>query len=278
MCKSFTLIEILVVIVVIGIISSFIVIGISSISDKANISKGKIFIDSVENNLLLNRISYWKLDGNGNDSWGINNLTVNGVTEDGSCVSGSCYFFDGTTADYLIINPINNFPVDQFSISVWVNSSNASTEGSMVSYASTHSDNELLFYLYGSTISIYAVFQATGFTVNDGKWHNIFFTWRNTDGSVRFYKDGGLLSSNTLSIGNTMINGGSLVFGQEQDNIGGGFSSTQAFLGKMDEIKIYNMFLSSSMVKENYYSDLNKLYKNNSTVLEEFKRKVVELK
>ncbi len=75
MSKSFTLIEILVVIVVIGVLSAFILVGMSSISSKANIAKSQVFINSIDNSLLTSRVAYWKLDeGAGtttSDSWGV---------------------------------------------------------------------------------------------------------------------------------------------------------------------------------------------------------------
>ena len=37
-----------------------------------------------------------------------------------------------------------------------------------------------------------------------------------------------------------MTPGGSLVIGQEQDSVGGGFSSSQAFIGSIDEIRVWN--------------------------------------
>jgi prepilin-type N-terminal cleavage/methylation domain-containing protein len=44
MNKSFTLIEILVVIVVIGVLSAFILVGMSSITSSANIAKSQAFL------------------------------------------------------------------------------------------------------------------------------------------------------------------------------------------------------------------------------------------
>jgi len=73
MSNSFTLIEILVVIVIIGILSAFILVGMSSITNSANIAKGKAFADSTRNSLLGNLKAEIKLDeGTGQnigDSW-----------------------------------------------------------------------------------------------------------------------------------------------------------------------------------------------------------------
>jgi len=60
--QSFTLIEILVVIVIIGILSSFIFFTINDSVEKAQITKSKMFAESIRNNLLLNLVSEWKFD------------------------------------------------------------------------------------------------------------------------------------------------------------------------------------------------------------------------
>ena len=40
--------------------------------------------------------------------------------------SGNALDFNGTTSDYVIINPINNFPATTITISFWMNTSDAS--------------------------------------------------------------------------------------------------------------------------------------------------------
>jgi len=57
MNKSFTLIEILVVIVVIGILSAFVLVGMSSITSSANIAKVQAFINSMDNAIIRKSIS-----------------------------------------------------------------------------------------------------------------------------------------------------------------------------------------------------------------------------
>jgi prepilin-type N-terminal cleavage/methylation domain-containing protein len=103
--QSFTLVEILVVIVIIGILSSFIFFTINDSVEKASIAKSKMFSESIRNNLLLNLVSEWKLDGNANDSWGSNNGTPTSVSyeAEANCVSGQCASFGGSTS-YILGN------------------------------------------------------------------------------------------------------------------------------------------------------------------------------
>ena len=75
-------------------------------------------------------------------------------------------------------------------------------------------------------------------------------TWRYSDGAWQFYKDGELQSHNTgLSIGQTIQGGGSLVLGQEQDSVGGSFSSYQSFQGSLTNVNVWSHVLSASAIK-----------------------------
>ncbi|HNP79684.1 MAG TPA: prepilin-type N-terminal cleavage/methylation domain-containing protein, partial [Candidatus Pacearchaeota archaeon] len=120
MNKSFTLIEILVVIVVIGILSAFVLVGMNSITTSANITKGKAFLNSLDNSLLLSRKSEWNFNNlTGTigqdisnaanfvtDNWSSNHGTASGtpnLEEGSSCVTGKCLSFNGST-DYVSIS------------------------------------------------------------------------------------------------------------------------------------------------------------------------------
>ena len=63
---------------------------------------------------------------------------------------------------------------------------------------------------------------------NDGKWHHICQSWENKGGSWKLYKDGVVASQGTgLKTGHVIMPGGCITLGQEQDSLGGGFSSTE---------------------------------------------------
>jgi len=59
------------------------------------------------------------------------------------------------------------------------------------------------------------------------------------------YKDGKNLTAGYITQGIQITPGGALVIGQEQDSVEGGFSIGQAFLGTIDEIKIYDRALNA---------------------------------
>ena len=48
--------------------------------------------------------------------------------------------------------------------------------------------------------------------------------------------------------------GGSLVFAQEQDSVGGGFDSGQCFQGDLGFVRIYDRALEANEIKQNFLS------------------------
>ncbi len=197
----------------------------------------------------FNELSGLITDYSGNDNDGSTN---GGITYGAEGIFNTGLRFDGVN-DYIIINPVNNFPTTEISVEFWMKSSDTNRDGTPISYASSNSDNDFLIYNYKS-FSIYRArnYRNTGVSANDGKWHHIVVTWRSSDGAVKLYKDGVNVYSNTLAAGTSITPGGSLVIAHEQDSVGGSFAAYQAFNGTMDEVVIYNRTLSSSEVLEHY--------------------------
>ena len=87
-------------------------------------------------------------------------------------------------------------------------------------------------------------------SANDGKWHHICVSWRNTDGAWQFYKDGELhMHSRGLKRGHIIKGGGSLVLGQDQDSPGGSFESHQSFQGSLTNVNVWSYVLTASRIK-----------------------------
>lgn len=50
----------------------------------------------------------------------------------------------------------------------------------------------------------------------------------------------------------SIVPGGALVLGQDQDAVGGGFEPEQAFVGRLDEVSVYARVLSAQEVRDHY--------------------------
>jgi prepilin-type N-terminal cleavage/methylation domain-containing protein len=275
MNKSFTLIEILVVIVIIGVLSAFILVGMSSITNSANIAKSQAFLNSLDNSLLLARVSQWKLDDTiTTDSWGTNMGTIAGATSTTNCVQNSCYSFDGN--DY--INCGHVIDNGKVTITLWFKSTNTAQqtlfsfigEGSKGHFSFNHLGNEPIIYLAGSN---YRYFNNSAANYIDGKWHMLYFY---LSGSGQTDILNSVLKIDTIVIANSSSLTGEAQYVWTNFYIGSG--QYLDFNGSIDDVRIYNQEVPTSEIQQNYYSGINKLLVNNRINLSEFNQRIVELK
>jgi len=294
--KSFTLIELLVVIVIIGILAGVIMVSTSSSIDKANITKGKVFSESVKNNLMLNLISEWKFDGptqigsvatveDVKDSWGSNHGSVSGnvlVKGDQDCVSKKCLDLNGAYVSFGNSDALKRI-TRELTVSYWVyvnqapsssyahifSKGYAPSAGNSWTAGLTSSRSGYFFVRYGDN-SAYSHTPAWG-SISLKKW---FFYTHVFKGSsfVATYKDGLLDGgiNNTISFSDIYESAANV-------QMGGGSSSDRYFYGLIDEVKIYDAALTSSQIKQNYIAGLDSLLSNGNISKEDYNRRINEL-
>jgi choice-of-anchor C domain-containing protein len=137
------------------------------------------------------------------------------------------------------------------------------SESPLVSYAVAGTDNEVYLRIMPSGTLSLAINGTVSSTSSpsaqlvDGKQHAVAVSWDNTNGDVRFYIDGQLVQTNTgLKVGTTLQGGGTLVIGQDQDSVDGGYNSTQVFSGTMHDIRVWNRAISDEQISQNYQQKL----------------------
>jgi hypothetical protein len=147
-------------------------------------------------------------------------------------------------------NPIAGVSGTAISTDLWLKTSNTTKNAGIVSYAVSSAMEEfhlrdpaaLAVYVKGTRIN-------TGVVLNDGIWHHLAVTWTSAEGALRVYKDGVLAFSGTVRPGVSLTANGSLVLGQDQDTLGGGFETAQAFLGQLDDAALYPVALTAARVQ-----------------------------
>ena len=164
------------------------------------------------------------------------------------------------------LNPFE-IPETTISVEVWIKTTATNASG-IISYAVSGQSNEHLLY-NPNNLEVYfnGPFVRTGVSVNDGLWHHVVVTWQSSNGSLRLYKDGALAFSTTHQAGVPISTGGSLVLGQDQDTLGGGFQSAQRYIGVLDEFAVYDRVLSASDVLAHYNAGINPLADYEGAVL-----------
>jgi prepilin-type N-terminal cleavage/methylation domain-containing protein len=287
---AFTLIELLVVIAIIGILSGLIVVTMSGVTQKATIAKGQVFSNSLKNALMLNLVSEWKFDGSGvsdggnattvytQDSWsGGNNCSIGGsplVYSGTNCVYGSCLKFDGVD-DYLNCGNGDslNMGLNSWTVAVWAKFGNKTAQQFFIAKGIA-AGRWLLFYS-NNTISAnfyngsgYDYWMATSRIVNDGFWHYVVWTV-NRSSSQLLYLDAKLeIGPASVSSGSSqnVTNASSFLVGQY----------VNFFEGYLDELRIYNVAMPTSQIKEEYYAGLNALYTKGEITGEEYISRINE--
>jgi len=273
MNKSFTLIEILVVIVVIGILSAFVLVGMSSITNNANIAKSKEFANSMRNSLLIDLVSEWKLDGNANDSWGTNNGTLVGPTHlpvlksSNECISGTCYQFDGSE-DYINCSRAH---YETLAAEAWINTYSIPAQG--VAASTFVRTDSYMLYIEGGL----------RWYIHDGTaWRSISYSSLSTN---KWYHVVGTYDLNASTNNHKLYVNGVRVAQVTTTNIRDAgawlrieYIWSQYYSGLIDEVRIYDQVLPASKIQQNYFIGLNKLYKNDGLSKIEYGQRLSELK
>src|SRR5262249_38375301 len=152
----------------------------------------------------------------------------------------------------VIATNFQGFPSATITAEFWARSTDSTKDGSLFSYGAGGEPNSFLIHdqrnlslLLNSSARI-----ATGIAINDGAWHHVAVAW-STSGALQLFKDGTLAFS-TNRAGIPLGDGGALVLGQDQDIIGGGFEAAEAFLGDMDEVRVWSVVRTSAQIAQNF--------------------------
>lgn len=162
--------------------------------------------------------------------------------------------FDGAD-DYVIRNPVKNFPSEKITVEFWVKSSGTGYQA-LFSYTPEDSGNGLLI-----AVDEESVFQVhvgdksvAGGSLGDDNWHHIAVTWQRADGKIKIFKDGYTVLSGTLAREDTLSESGIPVLGNTRECISGNGNTGKAFAGKMDDVRIWDYVRSQEEIQQ----DMNK--------------------
>lgn len=285
---AFTLIELLVVIAVIGILSGLIVVSMNGITQKATIAKAQVFSNSLRNSLMANIVSEWKLDGNVNDSWGTNNGSFSGSppTLSTDCIYGSCYSFDGIN-NYITIPDSNSLDItDAITLEAWVKvfslqnnnyeyiirkTASDPSQGTLYGLLMGYSDAKVRFFLWteDNVGCSFGVDSASLLGLNN--WYHLVATYDYLNHVSKIYINGTLDNTRTVLTGKIRTNANLIYLSSKADG-------TLYFNGLMDNVRIYNVALPISQIKEQYYSGLNSMLLNGQINKDEYQEKFIGLR
>jgi hypothetical protein len=152
--------------------------------------------------------------------------------------------------------------VSDYTFETWMRFNSTQTNQYFMSYAVSGSsmDNELTIgkALDSSRLRVYenqisSDFASAFSNISTGDWFHLVVSSEGTTTIV--YVNGQQVGTSTRTAEqySSMTSGGTLLFGQEQDSLGGGFDNTQEFVGDMSQIRIYtHKGLSAKEVTRNF--------------------------
>ncbi len=219
-------------------------------------------------------VSVQVTDANGLTHTQTVSLTVNDINEAptdiifdaGGADAGSALTVndDGASNEYAAISSFDDFPTTAISLEMQLSSDMTDTSNiSLASYATGGSNNEFLLFSNGSgNLDVYINGSAHGTGIStsdfiDGDSHQLSVTWDSASGELNVYVDGVAEYSGTHQQGSPIQAGGTLVFGQEQDSVGGGFDASQNFEGTISDVRIFDEVRTAEQVADNANTELS---------------------
>jgi len=192
-------------------------------------------------------VSYYKLDSNANDSFGINNGTDTSVSYVAGKVNNAGSY-NGTTSKTIIGNP-SNVQLSSGTISCWIKASSAGASyrqifGKNNAFNLFLKDGVLVGYNYGSFGGVGD--RSTGVNLNDGRWHHLVYVFDSsvTNGSS-IYIDGVLKLTFSMSVSS------------QTEVLCIGFNAGVQFINALiDEPNIYNTKLTQNEIDRIFNSGI----------------------
>lgn len=219
-------------------------------------------------------IAYWKFNENGGQT--VNDSTTHGIdgtlgsssatgqTSDPTwktsdqCVIGSCMYVDGSTnAQYANFGDVSTTKIDTKTVSFWAKPTENATIRGVVSQGGPNwytgfDTSGRMIASYNNSSSVQVVFRSNNnvMTVNEWHFYTYVFSVSGSNVTINFYRDGQAVGTSTSSAGYsaTYASGGLKV-----GTITTG--STNAFIGFIDEVKVFNYVRTAAQIKSDFIQD-----------------------
>lgn len=251
--KSFTLIEVLVVIAIIGLLSSIVLVSLKSARDRAKYARDILTRASIYHIFGVDLSAYWGFEDNAKDDTNVNNGTIQGNPVFTQGVLGKGLKFNGSPDVVRIFNAGQfdrglNFGIStDFSLSVWFKTSyswqgilgkDASPRGYLLRTGNNNVEAWYRCFPLGDFIV-----SANGFV--DGDFHHIVAVY-DRDDKIILYVDGIKRDEEDISQISCDVSNQWDLF------LGANVTSTIYFRGVLDEIMIFNRAITQEEVESIY--------------------------
>jgi prepilin-type N-terminal cleavage/methylation domain-containing protein len=285
--KSFTLLELLVVITIIGILSSIVIVSMSGSTDSASIAKGKAYAQQVHAllgheavlDLSFNETAYDTCSGSSDvcDVSGYGNhgtIYNNEASFVSSPIDGNALSFDGVNDRIDCGNKASLFPASTYSWEFWtkIDSAGAGTLRYYWNKRWGSSNGDLLFirdsnskleWWLGNGVATQHIYSNSALPTNS--WMHIVGTYNGT--AMNMY------INSICQIDKPTLAGPITYPGISNFLIG---QSSLSINGLIDDVRIYSEALPSTEIKKHYVQGLEKLLTNQAITQSEYDQRMEE--
>jgi prepilin-type N-terminal cleavage/methylation domain-containing protein len=272
--SAFTLVELLVVIAIVGLLSTIVLVSTSGLSSQASVTKTLAWARSINSALGAEAVGIWNFDEgientcpDGKDAcdisgWNNHGIMYNFVSPQGYVDTtpsghGSALSFDGVD-DYINLGNATSITTpDILTVEGWIKTTNT---GSSVMFGMSGigfgpwSSDRLIIYADIGIAHNTRNFNAPA-SLRDNKWHHLVFILPGKSQTAindsKAYVDG-----IEMSVYSTVATGPQS--SRTACDIGGKTGSFY-FTGSIDEVRAYSAALTSSQIKSQYYTGLDRL-------------------
>jgi len=287
--RAFTLLELLVVIIIIGILSSIVIVSMSGSTDSATIAKGKAYAQQVHALLGANAVGVWNFDeGSGITAYDISGYGNNGTLVKGSNgtgldwvssdIGGTALQFDGVDDYVLIINNRSFSLLEKGTIEIWI-------------YPNIITDQIFFMYEWSYSDYIRLLLNASGIITFRQEVGDIAVISINSDYIIPAEKWCHLVIVQNEILSQMYINGLAQDHGGEinssnwfiDSGINGNMYFSRSpwnfpFSGLIDGVRIYSAALPATEIQKHYVQGLRKLLTDQAITQTEYDQRMEEFK
>jgi len=275
--RAFTLLELLVVITIIGILSSIVIVSMSGSTDSATIAKGKAYAQQIHALLGANAVGVWNFD----EGAGITVSDISGYGNDGT-LAGNTHFVDSEIEGYSLsfdgtgdsVNCGNNSSLNitgPITIEAWIKKNIVDRRDDITlkitGYnfgAHNAAYNYHLFIQAQDSGGTWRGAYSNANAVTDTNWHHVVVSYERP--AAKFYVDGQPWGTGTRDY-DVISSNGYFYISPDAGN---------PFNGLIDGVRIYSTALPATEIQKHYVQGLEKLLSKQSITKAEYDQRMTE--
>jgi len=183
-------------------------------------------------------------------------LSIAGILADNSLDLALRFPEEVSIKNYIKLNPDFSKVATSFSVCTWMkNFRNSRETHYWFSYAVPSKTNEILLSDWGTNWLNHVPYTWTSAVMLKNEWYHYCFTWSKGSQLMDIYLNGVRVTSQKNTASNIQLGvSGTLILGQDQDTMAGGFEINQSFGGDIHQLNVFSRKLRLEEAASMYFN------------------------